>query len=508
MRHRAADAERLVIGVRKDGDETSVRHGHLPLYGCRFSLTVRLARARRECYHNRMIEQRLPFGDATIDVQLPDRTRVVSRSGGAGTGGGLPPVDDEAAAVALALQQPLGLPPIREMVKPGSRVVIAFDDPTVTSYGPIRRVAIETVLRHLQEAGVREGDVTLICANALHRKFTSDELAKIIGGELVARFGDRLICHDAEDRDTIVDLGTTPRGYDVELSRHAVEADLCVYVNAGLHLGFSGGWKSITVGLSTWRSIRHTHHPDGMSMSVLNNRMHDVLNEMGAHAEATLGKRFYKIECVLASPTRIAQVWAGGVSETRAAALEVMASRNPPRRSQAEPADVVVYGLPAWSPYAVFGGMNPILTLISSGLGYLGGYVEALGKPGCTVILASPCPETWDMGHHPSYKDVWDRVLPAVRDPYEIMARYSDEFTSHRGYIERYRFGVAFHPIHGLLATHPLRRMKHASRVVVAGAEDAAVPRHIGFGAASSVEEAIRMAEATHGTDCTIVCVN
>jgi hypothetical protein len=245
-----------------------------------------------------------------------------------------------------------------------------------------------------------------------------------------------------------------------------------------------------------------------MSMSVLNNRMHDVLNEMGEHAETTLGKRFYKIECILASATRVSRVWAGGVAETRARALEVMAAGNPPRRSQAEPVDVVVYGLPAWSPYAVFGSMNPILTLVSSGLGYLGGYIEALGKPGCTVILASPCPETWDLDHHPSYKDVWDRVLPETRDPYEIMARYSEEYTTHRGYIERYRNGVAFHPIHGLLATHPLRRMKHASRVIVAGAEDAAVPRRVGFESAPTVEEALRMAERVHGADCSVACVN
>ena len=59
----------------------------------------------------------------------------------------------------------------------------------------------------------------------------------------------------------LVYFGTTEHGYDVELSRHAVDADLCVYINAGLHLGFSGGWKSVAVGLSTWRSIRHTHHP-------------------------------------------------------------------------------------------------------------------------------------------------------------------------------------------------------------------------------------------------------
>jgi hypothetical protein len=152
--------------------------------------------------------------------------------------------------------------------------------------------------------------------------------------------------------------------------------------------------------------------------------------------------------------------------------------------------------------------MNPILTLVSSGLGYLGGYIEALGKPGCTVVLASPCPEAWDMEHHPSYKEVWDRVLPETRDPYEIMERFGDAFTSHAGYIDRYRHGVAFHPVHGLLATHPLRRLKHAARVIVAGAEDPAVPARLGFEYAPSVESALRMAERAHGAGCSIVCVN
>jgi hypothetical protein len=236
--------------------------------------------------------------------------------------------------------------------------------------------------------------------------------------------------------------------------------------------------------------------------------MHDVLNEMGAHLESSLNKRFYKIECVQSSPTKMAHIWAGGVTETRSEALGVMESRNPPRRSQSEPADVVVYGLPAWSPYAVFGTLNPILTLISSGLGYLGGYIEALGKPGCTVILATPTREEWDMDHHPSYRDCWDKVLPQTRDPYAIMARFGDEFATHPGYIDRYRNGVAFHPVHAVLATHPLRRLKHAANIIVAGAEDPAIPQHVGFDSAPSVEEAIKLAEETHGNDCSIVCVN
>ena len=112
------------------------------------------------------------------------------------------------------------------------------------------------------------------------------------------------------------------------------------------------------------------------------------------------------------------------------------------------------------------------------------------------------------MEHHPSYKEVWDRVLPQMRDPYAIMARYGDEFASHPAYGERYRNCVAFHPIHGLLATHPLRRMKHAARVIVAGAEDPRVPQRLGFEHAASVEDAIRDAEREHGADCSIACVN
>jgi hypothetical protein len=150
--------------------------------------------------------------------------------------------------------------------------------------------------------------------------------------------------------------------------------------------------------------------------------------------------------------------------------------------------------------------MNPLLTLISSGLGYLGGYIEALGKPGCSVIIATPCPEQWDMEHHPSYKEVWERVLPVSRDPYEISERFGAEFASRADYIEQYRFGVAFHPIHGILATHPLKRLKHAGRVYVAGPDDPAVPRHVGFIPARTVEDALSEALKTHGPNATIVC--
>lgn len=451
------------------------------------------------------MEQELAHGDQRLKVDLPARTRIVGvRAAAAETE--REPVDQE-AIVRAAVEKPLGVARIREQVASTSRVLIAFDDGTVTSYGPIRRLAIEAVLDELAAAGVSDSQVSLVCANALHRKWTHDELSSMIGADLMQRFGSSLTCHDAEDGDNLIQLGPTPNGHEVELNRAAVEADLLVYVNAACFLGFSGGWKSVAVGLSTWRSIRETHTPDGMSMSIKDNHFHAVLNEMGELIESRLPRRVFKVETILRDPTTVRQVFAGGVSETRDAAIDVLGGITPARRSAAEPADVVVYGVPDWSPYAAFGHTNPILNLLSSGLGYLGGYIQALGKPGCTVIMASPCPERWDMEHHPSYKEVWDRVLPSSKDPYEITERFGAEFAGNPDYIERYRNGVAFHGIHGILATHPLKRLRHAGRVIVAAPDDPRIPVHAGLESAPSVEAAISTAERVHGSDCPIAFI-
>src|SRR5215813_478715 len=379
----------------------------------------------------------LPYGQTTIAADLPDDTVMLSSIERTA----LPPVDDLDRAVRSALAAPHGLPRIGALARPGASVTIAFDDHTTGSFGPIRQVAIRAVLDELEAAGVRRRDVTLICANALHRMLRPDELGRLLGGDLVREFGPRLLCHDAEDPELIADLGAThDHGYPVEVHRLVAESDLTVYVNTNYIRGFTGGWKSVCVGLSTWRTIRVTHTPDGMSMSVNRNRMHAVLDEMGHHLEARLGKRIFKIDTLLADPHRAARVFAGAVDETRRAALEEQSRLYPPRREAApERVDVLVYGVPDSSPYAIFASVNPILTLISSGLGYLGGMIEAVGKPGCTVIMAAPARDTWDRVAHPSYPEVWERILPETRDPYEITARFAEDLARRPDYIEAYR---------------------------------------------------------------------
>jgi lactate racemase len=451
------------------------------------------------------MEQTIVFGDATVNVTLPDRTHIVSP----GLSIPLDPVQDLASAVREALIRPEDLPPLRELARGKRRVTVAFDDATVPCYAPVWSVAIPLVLAELEAGGVRREDVTLLCANALHRMFTHEELATLIGPDLVSEFGDRLVCHDAEDADMIEHLGTTPNGYHVELSRHVTDADLCVYVNCSTVRGFSGGWKSICVGLSTYRSIRHHHNPDDMSMSTERNRMHEMLDEMGELVTKRLGvDRIFKLETILANPLQVAAIRAGTVDGTRRIALETNRTHMPPRRTLLEEkVDVVVYGVPEWSPYAAFSYLNPILTLISTGLGYLGGMIEALGKPGCSVILATPCRDRWDDVHHPSYREVWERVLPETRDPYRASELFETEYATRADYIERYRFGYGFHPVHAIMALFPLKRLRHAGRVFVSGAEKPSLVSHAGFIPTGSVEEALGAAFEIHGSNAEVALV-
>jgi nickel-dependent lactate racemase len=453
------------------------------------------------------MREHLVFGTGWIEAELPDDTRVVPP----GVSLPLPATPDLGDEVLRALRHPLDTPPLAEVARGAGRVTVAFDDPTVPCYAPLWSTALPIVLAELERGGVARDRIDLLCANALHRQFTVDELARLVGDDVVGEFASagRLRCHDAEDPDGLDHLGDTDLGEPVDVSRAVTETDLTVYVNASTTRGFSGGWKSVCVGLSSYRSIRTHHTPDTMSMSIEKNLMHEALDRMGAVVDRTLGPdRVFKVETLLSNPLEVHRVLAGSVAATRAEVLRVTREHQPPRRELVdERTDVVLYGVPDWSPYAAYSFTNPLLTLISTGLGYLGGMIEAVGKPGCTVVLATPCPDRWDDEHHPSYREVWERVLPETRDPWEARERFEPELAGRTDLIERYRTGFGFHPTHPIMAIYPLKRLRHAGRVIVAGAQDPEVVRHAGFQPAATVEEALSMAADEHGAEQSVALV-
>ena len=174
----------------------------------------------------------------------------------------LPAVRNVDAAIAQALREPVGLEPLSELLHAGMRLTIVFDDislPLPPMQTPdIRQRVIEQVLELAASKGV--DDVELIAANSLHRRMTPAELRRIVGDRVFRSFlPDHLRNHDAEDAANLVDIGSTAQGEVVELNRRAMESDLVVYVNITL-TAMSGGPKSVSVGLASYRSLRHHHN--------------------------------------------------------------------------------------------------------------------------------------------------------------------------------------------------------------------------------------------------------
>src|SRR6266516_2698534 len=194
-------------------------------------------------------------------------------------------IRDVNAAIRHALLNPLGSEPLPELLKPGMRLTIAFDDislPLPPMVAPdIRGRVIEHVLELAARAGV--DDVKIIVANSLHRRMTPPEIKRAVGERVFRSFWPQdLTNHDAEDPQGLTHIGLTDRGEDVEISRRAAQSDLLVYVNINL-VAMDGGHKSVPVGLGSYRSLKHHHNVHTM----LNSRSYMDPGHSALHDSAT-----------------------------------------------------------------------------------------------------------------------------------------------------------------------------------------------------------------------------
>lgn len=451
-------------------------------------------------------------GDREVTVRLPERTRVIRAPDP------LPALPDPEQALRDALRAPLGMDPLAKLVGPHARVTIAFDDPAKPLYpirgGDFRELAIPVLLEELERSGVTRDRVRLLCANALHRQWTRGELSRILGPKLPLAFGPaRLTCHDAEDKDRIVFLGETARGMEVEVNRALVESDLLIYVGVPA-TPFNGGWKSVAVGLSTWRSIRHHHRPfrEARGISTQDHARSSfpkLMREIGQVIEGALtpkGAQILLIEGIVNSalPPDLCGIFAGTIEEAHRASLALM------DRQFALPvtgqADVGLFGLPNNDYYSRYSVFNPIL-LRNLALSYATGSYQGmpLVRQGGIAIFANPCRRQWSAQNHPSYIELFDSILPRIQDPFEIWDLYAEDFAHRPEYVHRYRYAHAFHGSHPLiLYGQGAYALRHLSRVFLACCEDPEVARRLGFEPFSTLEEAIAEAEQTLGPECSI----
>src|SRR5205814_5212138 len=113
---------------------------------------------------------RLPWGDSEKELRIPaDRiTAEIEFTD-------LPPIADPAAALRQVMDAPIGKAPLRELVKPGDRVALLTGDRITDRMLGSRDGLGHVVLDYLNQAGVRDQDVTLVSSPGTHPHRTADD---------------------------------------------------------------------------------------------------------------------------------------------------------------------------------------------------------------------------------------------------------------------------------------------------------------------------------------------
>jgi nickel-dependent lactate racemase len=169
----------------------------------------------------------------------------------------LPAETSPADAILKTLEQPIGAPPLREVVRRGDRVVVLCPDLTRLSGA---EVYMPILVNALNSAGVPDKDITILFTLGLHKPNTPEEKRRIVGDEVASRI--RMVDSDARDEKAHVFMGATSFRNDVLLNRVAVEADKLILTGTiGYHLfaGFGGGRKAVMPGVAFSKTILYNH---------------------------------------------------------------------------------------------------------------------------------------------------------------------------------------------------------------------------------------------------------
>ena len=139
----------------------------------------------------------------------------------------------------------------------GKNIAIAINDQT----RPLpHAMLLPVLLEFLIEKGAEASNIQFNIATGTHRKLTQPEILQVLPGNLHQMY--RFCCHDCDAQDELVYLGETPQNTPVCINRSFYQADVKILVgNIEPHhfMGFSGGYKTASIGLTGRKTIETNH---------------------------------------------------------------------------------------------------------------------------------------------------------------------------------------------------------------------------------------------------------
>ncbi len=258
----------------------------------------------------------LPYGESQVSFEVPSNNllgifypkAVVDKI-------------NEDRTLRRAMENPIGSPRLREMVKRGQKVAIVTSD--LTRPTPSNKM-LPLIIEELEAVGIPDKDIFIVFALGIHRPMSEEEMREAISAAYFERF--QTLNHDPEN---VVRLGVTSRGTPVELYRPLVEADVRICLgNIEFHYfaGFSGGAKAILPGCASRETIYANHRwmvtAEASVSRIEGNPVRMDLEEGGA----MLGVDFI-LNVIVDSAHRIVAAYAGDVIAAHRAGCRAVIER-------------------------------------------------------------------------------------------------------------------------------------------------------------------------------------
>lgn len=197
-----------------------------------------------------MMQFKIPYGKVyqTINISAEYHADIIEPED-------TPAPPDPLNIVSEALEKPFGTP--QSFDKKAQSVAIAINDKT----RPVpHEYLLPPLLDKIAMAGIPNSNVFLLIATGTHVPMKPDEFKLILPPEIIRNYP--VISHNCDDITNLVDLGSTSRQTPIAVNRQFYQADIRLAVgNIEPHhfMGFSGGAKSVSIGL-TGRNTINTNH--------------------------------------------------------------------------------------------------------------------------------------------------------------------------------------------------------------------------------------------------------
>ena len=247
------------------------------------------------------------------------------------------PKQTEQALVDAAMAAPEGGVTLRELAQGKEKIVLIASDHT----RPVpSKLIVPPMLRQIRE-GNPNADITILISTGCHRETTKEELVSKFGEKIVEH--EKIIVHDCDDRENLVNLGTLPSGGQCLVNRLAVEADLLIaegFIEPHFFAGFSGGRKSVLPGVAGRETVLANHcsefiaHPKSRTGILEGNPIHTDM--LWAAKQAKLR---YIVNVVLNSEKKVIYAVAGELEQAHRKGTDFLSSLC---GVETEPADIVI----------------------------------------------------------------------------------------------------------------------------------------------------------------------